>query len=118
MAYKWYQYGEREDGLRVHHTITRYLLKPKQIIPLGITNPCGVQISLYPHREIKINKAEMRRVMKQGYYNYVVFNNGQKLEVPVHISDLELIKEEEVKRCVALPVTPEDVATPKRKRSS
>lgn len=117
MAYEWYAYGEREDGLRVQHSITRYLLRVKQDIPIG-TSEYGIPKMLYATLEIKISKAEMRRTMKQGYYNYVEYHRGGRIEIPIHLSDFDLIKEEEVMTRIACPLTPEDVAAPKRKKGA
>ena len=115
MAYEWYAYGEREDGLRQRHSITRHLLRAKRNISLGV-DQYGCHRQLYDNCEIKISKAEMRRTIKQGYYNYTEWYRGQKWEVPIHISDFDLIVEEEVKTCIARPAQPEDVAAPPRKK--
>lgn len=115
MAYEWYDYGEREDGLRSQHSIVRYKVKPRHAIFIR-KDAYGNDVLWHTHAEIKISKAEARSVMRQGYYLFWDWYRGTRNEIPVHLSDLHLIREEEVTTRKARELTPDDVAAPKRKK--
>lgn len=119
MAYEWYDFDEREDGLRTRRTITRYIVQPLKPIQTGV-DPHG-NINSWSWW-VKISKREARDIFKNGYYKLQsrTWNSAkghyEAIEIIVEKEHLKLYREEEVLTKHQYGLNPDDVVAPKRKK--
>lgn len=115
----WYMRGEREDGLRWESEIKRYYLSPNKPIQYDV-HADGTPRTI--SGDIRLNKSEMRKVMKEGVYILGLWEWDEKarhnvervIPLPIHFFT-PYIETEVVIRKDRVMVE-EDIALPKRSK--